>query len=355
MSQIVIISFRLGGNDGVSIETAKWVRALSWMGYKVTTVAGSGLADRILPGLAIGALEPPTLFEIDSALSDSDLVIIENLCSLPLNPLASDLVAKSCKKRPTLLHHHDLAWQRDHLSHYPPPPNNPFWQHVTINELSRRELAQRSIDSTTIYNTFDPHPTLGDREQTRNLLGIEPEETLVLQPTRALKRKNIPGAIQVCKELNAVYWLLGEPEDNFDEELVKIVENAPCRVILGVQNLISEPLGVGSLDTRSLICDAYAACDVVALPSTWEGFGNPSVESATHLRPLSIGPYPVATELAAFGFKWFGLHETSELGNWLNHPDNELLRHNQSIAEKFFNVGDLGDRLNRVLSKFRLS
>ena len=60
--------------------------------------------------------------------------------------------------------------------------------------------------------------------------------------------------------------------------------------------------------------DAYLACDVVVLPSTWEGFGNPTVESAIHRRPLAIGPYPVAAELAAFGFEWFPLSETGRLG-----------------------------------------
>ena len=66
--------------------------------------------------------------------------------------------------------------------------------------------------------------------------------------------------------------------------------------------------------------DAYQACDVVALPSTWEGFGNPSLESVTHRRPLVIGPYPVADELAAFGFEWFPLDAMAKLDAWLTTP-----------------------------------
>jgi glycosyltransferase involved in cell wall biosynthesis len=97
------------------------------------------------------------------------------------------------------------------------------------------------------------------------------------------------------------------------------------------------------------VADAYAACDAVLLPSFWEGFGNPSVESATHRRALAIGPYPVAAELAGFGFRWFGVTDPAPLAGWLRRPDSELLAHNQRVAAEHFNVADLPRRLADVL------
>ena len=150
MATACLVSFRLGGGDGVSVEAAKWATALGTLGWVVRTVAGSGPVDTLLPGLAIDAPEPPTRAEVRDALAEADLVIVENLCSLPLNPPAAALVASACAGRPALLHHHDLPWQRPHLAHLPPPPDDPAWAHVTINELSRTELAAHGMSATTI-------------------------------------------------------------------------------------------------------------------------------------------------------------------------------------------------------------
>jgi mannosylglucosylglycerate synthase len=334
-----MISFRLGGGDGVAVEAAKWAGALGLLGWTVRSVAGAGPVDAVLPGLAMDAPEPPTLAEVEGALADADLVIVENLCSLPLNLGAAAVVAAACAGRPTLLHHHDLPWQRPHLAHLPAPPDDAAWAHVTINELSRAELATRGIEATTIYNAFDPDPPPGDRAGVRTALGVPDATPLLLQPTRALARKNIGGAIALAEALEATYWLLGPAEDGYGPELERLIALARCPVVLGTTT--------GGCS----IADAYAACDAVALPSLWEGFGNPSVESATYRRPLAIGPYPVATELQGFGFRWFDAADPAPLARWLDRPDPRLIAHNHQVAAEHFNLADLPRRLSEVLRR----
>jgi glycosyltransferase involved in cell wall biosynthesis len=325
----------------VAIEAAKWAGALGRLGFATVTVAGDGPVDRPVPGLAIGARTPPTPGEVDAALEDADLVVVENLCSLPLNPGAADVVARVLAGRPAVLHHHDLPWQRPWFADRPPPPDDRRWSHVTINRLSRDQLADHGIAATCVYNAFDTGtpPPAADGDAVRASLGIGPGDRLVLQPTRALPRKHIAGGLAVAEALGATYWLLGPAEDGYGPELDRLVAAAGCPVVQGWPG----PVPAAGVHA------AYAACDVVALPSTWEGFGNPSVESAVHRRPLVIGPYPVATELAAHGFRWFGLDDVGALAAWLDDPDPDLLDHNLAVADAHFSLRDLPDRLAAVL------
>lgn len=345
------LSFRLGGSDGVAVEAAKWQRAMATLGFTTVTVAGSGPVDHRLPGLAIDAAEPPTRSELAGALDGADLVVVENLCSLPLNPAAAALTADVLAGRPALLHHHDLPWQRPHLAGYPPPPVDRRWSHVTINQLSRDQLAGHGIAATTIYNAFaldepapgpEDHEASDRRHRLREALGVGDDCRLVLQPTRAIPRKNVAGGIGAATGLGAVYWLLGPAEDGYGPELEAQVASATCPIILGLPD--------GAPDMT--IDEAYLACDVVALPSTWEGFGNPTIESVVHGRPLIIGPYPVARELAAFGFDWFGLDDLDRLDRWLRAPDPALLEANRAAATAHFSLRHLPDRIAAVLPEW---
>ncbi len=340
MARLVVVSFRLGARDGVSIEAQKWIDALSQLGHRVTTVAGSGVADVLIPGLGIRDERELDDLALASVLENADLVVVENMASLPLNPAARDALYRVLDQRPALFHHHDLAWQRPEGANDPPPLDRPWWRHVTINDVSRRELARRGVDSLTLYNSFDVDPPPGDRHVARDALGVD-SERVVLFPMRALRRKNVGGAVRLAEELDGVLWLLGPAEDGFDDELSEILSRT------------RHPIRQGVLEGHD-IHDAYAASDLVVVPSTWEGFGNPVLESVTHRRLLAVHPYPVLEEIRAFGFHFFGLDDVREIADSLTSPSAERFDSNLAIARAHFNLAHLPSRLASLLAAWGL-
>ena len=339
--RVVVVSFRLGGRDGVSVEADKWIRVLRAMGHVVTTVAAEGPVDVAVPGLGIDdADRPPTPAAVASGVGDADLAIVENLCSLPLNLPAALVVADVLRGRPAVLHHHDLPWQRERFAHVTElPPTDPAWVHVTINELTRVQLFERGIEATVVPNAFDTDAPPGDRAATRAWLGVADDERVLLQPTRAIERKNVPAAVALAEGIGATYWLLGPPEEGYGPTAERVLTAASCRTIWRPEHDVAS-------------ADAYAACDAVAFPSTWEGFGNPTVESAIHRRPLAIGDYPVAREIAAHGFRWFPADDPAPLRAFLDRPDPALLDHNLAVARRDFSLDALRTRLERLLARW---
>lgn len=332
-----VVSFRLGAADGVSVETAKWTAALRRLGWTVRTVAGAGRADVLLPGLDLDAPVPPDVADLARALDGADVVLVENLLSLPRNPAAATVLAGLLRGRPTLLHHHDLPWQR--AQHFPVdtwPPDDPAWRHIAINSLSRTQLAERGVPSVTIYNTVEMQPPRGRRRLTRRRLGVRHDSVLVLQPTRAIQRKNVPAGIAVAEQLGGTYWLTGPAEDGYAGTLDHLLRGAHCPVLRRVPNGLS-------------MSDAYAAADVVVFPSTWEGFGNPVLEAAVHRRPLVVANYPVLHELRRFGFIWFCTDDPEPLRRFLARPDRTVHDVNADIARTYFAPETLDARLDLLL------
>ncbi len=328
-----VVSFRLGGDDGVAVEARKWAWALGELGFRVRRIAGAiedggQPEDVAIPGLAIDprAGAGPDETEIEAAVGDADLLIVDNLCSLPLNVEAARAVARVASRHPgrVLFRHHDLPWQRRNLAHLGTelPPAQPGAIHATINLRSRRELEARGYDhATTIHNYFDLDPAPGDREATRSAFGFAPDDLVLLQPSRAIERKNVPGAVRFAGQLarvltdrNLRLWVSGPAEDGYAPTLARVIERS------------------------------YAACYLVVFPSTWEGFGNPVVESIAARRACAAYPYPVLAELQAAGVRCFSTEDPELLLRFLAEPDARRATYfetNLRRARVSFSLADL--------------
>jgi hypothetical protein len=130
----------------VSIEAAKWASILGELGFDIVTVAGDGPVDVVVGGLSIEDTAAPSPADVRRAIGAADLVVVENICSLPLNMHASTAVADAIAGRPAVLHHHDLPWQRERFAGLRGfPPDDAAWAHVTTSELSR--TARRAADA----------------------------------------------------------------------------------------------------------------------------------------------------------------------------------------------------------------
>jgi mannosylglucosylglycerate synthase len=351
--EAVLLSYRLGGTDGVSVEAAKWEWALQSLGFSVRRVAGE-LSDAprpddvLLPAYSIaapdGAIADPAV--LAAALGRADLVIAENICSLPLNADAAHAAgaALADHRGRVVLHHYDLPWQRPLLADASSVPRPvPGSLHVVINDRSQRELADRGIRARTIRNAFDFGAPAGDRDATRAQLGFAPPDLVVLQPTRAILRKNVPGGLRFAEALagrlsarRVVYWLTGPAEDGYGTTLTHELEATPLSVTMG---------------RAARAADAYAAADVVVFPSTWEGFGNPVIESVVARRPLVVHRYPILDEIVSAGIRVFSVDDPDELAAWLAAPDAALLESNREIARRHFSLTDLPARLEAAFAE----
>ena len=346
----VLLSYRLGGTDGVSVEAGKWDRALRTLGFTTRRVAGQ-LCDEprpddvALPGIAIGAPDGAVeTHRLATALDGADLVVAENICSLPINPHASYAASDALAHHPgrVVFHHHDLPWQRAELAATRGlPPDLPGALHVVVNDRSREELAARGITAHTIRNRFDFDAPTGDRDAARAEPGLAADELVVLQPTRAIPRKNVPGGLRFAEALAGfvpdrpvVYWLTGPAEDGYDRALAQAMAATTLRVVHG---------------RAGRTVDAYAAADVVVFPSTWEGFGNPVIESVVARRPLAVHRYPVLDEILA-GVRVFSVDDPAEVAAWLRAPDHAVLDANREIARRDFSLADLPGRLHAALT-----
>jgi glycosyltransferase involved in cell wall biosynthesis len=130
-------------------------------------------------------------------------------------------------------------------------------------------------------------------------------------------------------------WITGPAEDGYDDVFTRLVAES------------SVPVTIGRAQSAP---DAYAAADLVLFPSTWEGFGNPVIESIAHRRPIAVGHYPVLEELRGFGVHLLSIDDIDGVRAWLADPVADLLERNVELVRPHCSLEDLPERIDGVLS-----
>ncbi len=131
----------------------------------------------------------------------------------------------------------------------------------------------------------------------------------VAHPVRAIPRKDVPAALALAEALGATYWLLARPR----------------RATPTSSHVLAGPGAVPRACTSPRSPTAPTStprADARGLPVHLGGVRQPArSRRSLHRRPAAVGPYPVADELRALGFRWFDPSDTEPLRRWLADPD----------------------------------
>jgi glycosyltransferase involved in cell wall biosynthesis len=408
---IGMVSTRFRGNDGVSLESQKWVEVLERIGYTCYLFGGDCDESEVEYSYLVpeahfrhpdiraihtesfsSPIRPPALSQRISQLKehlknhlyrfvqrfDIRLIIVENALAIPLNiPLGlaiTEFIAET--GIPTIAHHHDFFWERrrflvncvwDYLN-MAFPPHLPSIRHVVINSSASNQLSLRTgISAMLVPNVMDfDHPPPPPDPYTSSIradIGIAPEEYFFLQPTRVVQRKGIEHAIELIHRLNHKAKLVishasGDEGHEYEQHLRYYAELMHVPTIF-VSDIIRESRGVLE-DGRKVytLWDAYQTSDLVTYPSDLEGFGNAFLEAVYFHRPLVVNNYSIfAIDIKPKGFQvieFDGLitNETvRQVENILENPQilQEMTDRNYLLARKHYSYSMLERRLKTLL------
>jgi mannosylglucosylglycerate synthase len=343
-----MVSTRLAGTDGVSLETEKWAQVLEREGFSCFYFAGeldrpeerSYLADEAhfthpevaaiyeecFSGITRKRSTTDHLHEVKNRLKDHlarfvetygiQILVVENALTIPLNlPLGVALAEFIAETGiPTVAHHHDFYWERDRflvnaVSDYLNlafPPNLPSIVHVVINSHADSQLSLRTgISAHVCPNVMDfeqpPAPPDDYAADVRQALGVDDDMYLILQPTRVVQRKGIEHAIELVNRLGVKAKLVishASGDEGYDyEKRLREYSGMMGVDTLFVSDIINEKRGVTENGRKVYtLDDIYPHADLVTYPSTFEGFGNAFLEAVYFKKPIVVNAYSIYTK-----------------------------------------------------------
>ncbi|MCG8527605.1 MAG: glycosyltransferase family 4 protein [Opitutales bacterium] len=404
---IGFISTRFAGTDGVSLESAKWAEVL-WHDKHISYWY-SGLNDRdpsishCVPEAYFGHPENQWINErlwgvternrhisdriyeyaqyLKSTLYDFrdkfnlEILIPQNILAIPMHvPLGiamTEFLAET--KIPAIAHHHDFYWERTRFSvnaikdylDMAFPCVLPNMRHVVINQAAQEQLSLRKgVSSLLVPNVFDfdtPPPGIDDyTKDLREVIGLTPDDIMILQPTRIVRRKGIEHAIKIVGALNnprcklVISHEAGDEGHDYKDQLIDLAKDENVELIF-IDHLIGE---VRQTDIdgnkKYTLWDLYPHADLVTYPSTYEGFGNALLEAIYFKIPVVINRYsifvqdiePKGFDLCVMdGFVTDSVIDRVRSALFDQEARRKMVEHNYKVAKKHYSY----DLVRRIL------
>ena len=411
-----IVSTRLAGTDGVSLEAAKWASVFEEEGFTCFYFAGeldrpperSYLAPEAhfnhprvqeIQDVSFGITRrdrsvSQEVHELSHILKDHlyafiekfdiGLLLVENALTIPMNiPLGfalTELIAETSIT--TVAHHHDFYWERDRFLinavtdylNMAFPPNLPSIFHVVINSYAEEQLGLRTgISAHIAPNIMDfenpPPPPDDYTKDVRQALDIENDELFILQPTRVVQRKGIEHAIELVRRLGmkAKIVISHDAGDEGLEYQKRLEEYATLMKVdlVFASEIVNENRGQTE-DGRKIYTleDIYPYADLVTYPSTFEGFGNAFLEAVYFHKPIVVNTYSIYTRdikpkgFAVIEIDGFVTETTVEKTKQvLTDPElcKKMVELNYELGKEYFSYKKLRVGLKRFLEDHRLS
>jgi glycosyltransferase involved in cell wall biosynthesis len=410
--RIGFISTRFAGTDGVSLESAKWAQVLwdhrhisFWYGGRLDRDPGISLC---VPEAFFGHPEnmwineriwgqtgrtaevsrrihllanylKSTLYEFVNRF-DLSILIIENALSIPMHiPLGLAITEFLSETRmPAIAHHHDFYWERSRFSvnavtdllSMAFPPRLPELQHAVINQAAQEELSWRQgLPSLLVPNVLDfehpPRPVDSYASDVRAEIGLDPDDIMILQPTRVVPRKGIEHAIKLVQMLGDPKYKLVISHEAGDEgyEYHSMLEELAAESNVNLR-LIATRIGEYRQIDHSgrkvyTLWDLYPHANLVTYPSLYEGFGNALLEAFYFRKPVLINRYSIFTrDIEPKGFRmpvmdgFLTRKVVEEVRRILEDTDyrRSVVDHNYSVAQRFYSYSCLRRNLRTLIT-----
>jgi glycosyltransferase involved in cell wall biosynthesis len=412
--RVGIIIGRIGGVDGVALETEKWIEILKRLGHEVFVISGefefwemdqdhhdhfplmSFFSPEVKWEQRKAFYEPdkdpgPILDHIEAVsniiaeklqnwvkINKIEVLLSENASALPSH-LAMGVAIKKLVQNtglPIVTHDHDFHWERGNryvsvhsevntLINDTFPLLLPDVRHAVINTFGVETFRNKfNLNSTLVPNVMDfdrkyAIPNQENRYFLKNI-GVAEDEIALLQVTRIVRRKGIETAVSLIEKLNdkkIKLVITGNYNDDQNREYYNEIVDQIHDLNLTNQVIFASK----SVRDHKDLSDVYAHGRACTYFSTYEGFGNAFVESVLAKKPIFVNNYkPVyMQDIGNKGFETVMLEDNYLSNEKINRMSDiiynvdrcrEIGEFNYNLGKKYFSFKVLEEKLSDLFN-----